>query len=104
MAISSFNHQWIRWVKERMPNIETHVLVGDDDDIPLDFSAPEFTSEEFPVLNINAKLITPQELKTLKKRGKRVNLFTVNDPHDYMRFVNVGADGIITDFPQRFLW
>jgi len=102
-VISSFNHGWLRWVRDRAPEIEIQALVGDEDDVPLNFSDPVFTNDEFEVLNINAKLIAPKELRELKARGKRVNLFTVNDPHDYMRFVNAGADGIITDFPQRFI-
>jgi glycerophosphoryl diester phosphodiesterase len=103
VVISSFNHGWLRWVRDRAPEIEIQALVGWDDDVPLNFTAPVFTNEEFPVLNINAKLITPKQLRELKARGKRINLFTVNEPHDYMRFVNAGADGIITDFPQRFI-
>ncbi len=103
VVISSFNHAWLRWVRDRAPEIEIQALVGKDDDPSLNFAAPVFTNEEFPVLNINAKLITPKQLRELKARGKRINLFTVNDPHDYMRFVNAGADGIITDFPQRFI-
>lgn len=103
VTISSFNHGWLRWVRDRAADIEIQALVGDDDDIPLNFDAPVFTNAEFPVLNINATLITPQTLKALKSRGKTVNLFTVNSPRDYMRFVNAGADGIFTDFPQRFL-
>ncbi len=103
VVVSSFNHQWLRWVRDRAPDIEIQALVGDDDHIPLNFSDPIYTGDEFPVLNINAKHITPAVLRTLKEHGKRVNLFTINDPHDYMRFVNAGADGIITDFPQRFI-
>ncbi|PIE61822.1 MAG: hypothetical protein CSA29_01355 [Desulfobacterales bacterium] len=103
VVVSSFNHQWLRWVREHSPNIEIQALVGDDDHTPLNFSDPVYTGDEFAVLNINAKLITPEVLSTLKRRGKRINLFTVNDPDDYARFVNAGADGIITDFPQRFL-
>ena len=103
VVISSFNHGWLRWIRDRAPDIEIQALVGYHDDEPLNFASPLFTNEEFPVLNINAKLVTPKDIRELKARGKRVNLFTVNDPHDYMRFVNAGADGIITDFPQRFI-
>ncbi|WDP90089.1 MAG: hypothetical protein HUN04_10385 [Desulfobacter sp.] len=103
VVVSSFNHQWLRWVRDRAPEIEIQALVGRDRDMFLDFSDPVFTNDEFQVLNIKGKLITIDELKRIRARGKRVNLFTVNDPHDYMRFVNAGADGIITDFPQRFI-
>lgn len=103
VTISSFNHTWLRWVRDRAPQFEIQALVGDEDDVPLNFDAPVFTNDEFPVLNLNAKLVTPKVIRDLKARGKKINLFTVNDPHDYMRFVTAGADGIITDFPQRFI-
>jgi len=103
VMISSFNHGWLRWVRDRAPHIEIQALVGRDADSFIDFSAPVFTNDEFEVLNIEANLTTPKDLRAIKARGKRVNMFTVNEPHDYMRFVNAGADGIITDFPQRFI-
>ncbi|MCP4720391.1 MAG: hypothetical protein GY860_13110 [Desulfobacteraceae bacterium] len=30
-------------------------------------------------------------------------MVTINDPHEFSRFVDAGVDGIITDFPQRFV-
>mgnify|MGYP001029065501 CR=1 FL=1 len=98
VTISSFNHDWLDWVSPRAPKIEIQALVGDDDEIPLDFK--DFA---FSTYNVNAKLITETKVKELKALGKKVNLFTVNDPHDFSRFVTAGADGIITDFPQLFV-
>ncbi len=103
VTLSSFNHTWLRWVRDRAPEIEIQALVGDEDDIPLNFEDPVFTNDEFMVLNMNSLLTPPKMVRELKARGKTINLFTVNDPHDYIRFVDAGADGIITDFPQRFI-
>jgi len=103
VTLSSFNHTWLRWVRDRAPEIGIQALVGDEDDVPLNFDAPVFVNDEFPVLNLNAKLTPPKMVRELKSRGKTINLFTVNHPHDYIRFVNAGVDGIITDFPQRFI-
>ncbi len=102
VTLSSFNHGWLRWLRQRAPEYELQALVGDRDDEPLDFDDPVFTSHEFEVLNVNALLITSKQIRCLTEVGKRINLFTVNDPHDYMRFVSAGASGIFTDFPQRF--
>ncbi len=98
ITISSFNHGWLNWLGTRAPEIEIQALVGDDDEIPLDFK--DFS---FKTYNVNAKLISEKGVGELKARGKKVNLFTVNDPHDFSRFVTAGADGIITDFPQQFV-
>ncbi|MCP3941575.1 MAG: glycerophosphodiester phosphodiesterase [Desulfobacteraceae bacterium] len=97
VTISSFNHDWLKWLSPRAPEIEIQALVGDDG-VFLDFH--DFS---FPVYNVNAKLVTDSLLGELKARGKRVNLFTINEPREFARFVDAGVDGIFTDFPQRFV-
>ena len=103
VTLSSFNHDWLRWLRQYIPEYELQALVGEGDDQPLNFNDPVFTSAEFEVLNLNALLVTPLDIKRLKAADKRINLFTINTPYDYMRFVNAGIDGIFTDFPQRFI-
>ncbi|MCG8685913.1 MAG: hypothetical protein MI892_13625, partial [Desulfobacterales bacterium] len=63
----------------------------------------DFGTWAFPVYNINAALTDTDVIQDLKRRGKGVNLFTVNDPVLVERFIRAGADGIITDFPQDFV-
>ena len=104
VILSSFNHDWLRWLRQHAPEYELQALVGNFDDQPLNFSDPVFTSTEFEVLNLNALLVTPSDIRCLKAIGKLINLFTVNTLHDYIRFVNAGVDGIFTDFPQRFIF
>ena len=36
-----------------------------------------------------------------KAQGLAINLFTVNSEADMKRYISLGVDGIITDFPQR---
>ena len=40
-------------------------------------------------------------IQTLKEKNKKINLFTVNEAADMIRFMKAGVDGIITDYPQR---
>ncbi len=97
VTISSFNHGWLNWVGQRAPEVEIQALVGRVDDLSLDFK--DFS---FATYNVNEKLITEAGIQELKGKGKKVNIFTVNDPQEFNRFINAGVDGIITDFPQRF--
>lgn len=103
VTLSSFNYGWLRWLGRHASEYALQALVGELDDEPLNFNDPVFTSTEFEVLNINALLVTPSDIRRLKGAGKRVNLFTVNEPQDYLRFVNAGVNGFFTDFPQRFI-
>lgn len=97
VVISSFHHAWLLQIMEKEPLLEVQALIGDADTAPLDFK--DFF---FPAYNANASLIHPDQIKALKDRGKRINLFTVNDPKAFSQFVSLGVDGIFTDFPQKF--
>jgi len=98
VIISSFHHPWLLRIMEKEPLLEVQALVGDKDTEPLDFK--DFS---FSTYNANAALIHPDQIKALKDKGKKINLFTVNDPKAFSRFSDLGVDGIFTDFPQRFV-
>ncbi|MBL4709462.1 MAG: hypothetical protein JKY48_13585 [Flavobacteriales bacterium] len=52
-------------------------------------------------VNVNFKNVTPLVIRKLHKMGKKINVWTVNDNYDLNRFVEMGVDGIITDYPDR---
>ncbi len=98
IIISSFNHQWLRQVQVMEPDIEVQALVG------LSFTAPlDFQDYSFDVYNARSTLIHDHEIAELKKRGKRINLFTVNEIHEMIKFIETGVEGFITDFPQHMV-
>ncbi len=97
VIISSFHHPWLLQIIKKEPLLEVQALVGDNDTEPLDFK--DFS---FSTYNVNAALIRPDQIRALKDMGKKINLFTVNDPKAFSMFAGLGVDGIFTDFPQRF--
>ncbi len=98
VVISSFNHDWLKRVMEKEPGIEVQALVGENDKDCLDFK-----DWVFPTYNANARRIDTDQIKLLKAKGRKINLFTINDPKEFERFVKLGVDGIFTDFPQVFV-
>jgi len=48
--------------------------------------------------------ITPEFIQAAHDLGLEVHVWTVNDPGRMRNFVEVGADGVMTDFPDRFPW
>lgn len=97
VVISSFHHDWLERVMEKEPDIEVQALVGDSDSDPLDFGDFRFST-----YNANAGLIDQDHIRQLKALGKKINLFTVNDPKAFSRFAEMNVDGMFTDFPQKF--
>jgi glycerophosphoryl diester phosphodiesterase len=96
IIISSFNHYWLKQVQTMMPEVEVQALIGDSDAALLDWG-----KFEFPVYNAWFALIDTDQITMAKKKGKKINLFTINEVEDMRRFIDAGIDGVITDFPQR---
>lgn len=98
VVISSFRHDWLERIRRKEPKLEVQALIGENDEDPL-----EFGDFSFSAYNANALLIEKEHIEQLKARGIKINLFTVNDPDAFSRFVRMGVDGIFTDFPQLFI-
>ena len=45
--------------------------------------------------------VTPEAVQEAKAQGLRTIPWTVNDPADMARLIDMGVDGIITDYPDR---
>jgi len=94
-VISSFNHDWLRRVREHNPNITIQALIGLSQTDPQDWG-----SLEFEIYNARCTLTDEDQVRNLKEKGIGVNLYIVNDREDMLRFIAAGAAGLITDFPQ----
>ncbi len=96
IVISSFNHEWLREVNTRRPEIAVQALVGYNPEGPL-----EWGDMTFETYNVRSTLISAETVRQRVAAGLAINLFTVNATEDMQRFAAAGAAGIITDFPQR---
>jgi glycerophosphoryl diester phosphodiesterase len=50
-----------------------------------------------------SKSIDRRVVETAKKQGLKLHAFTVNDIDEMKRLIELGVDGIITDYPTRLL-
>ena len=100
VLISSFNHDYLRQVKQLNASIATAALV--------EKKHPDNLLIYLHNLEVDAyhpdQLITDAALvRQLANAGMRVNLWTVNDPERAQYFINAGATFICTDWPQRMV-
>lgn len=49
------------------------------------------------------RIITPEFIRAAHRLSMQVHVWTVNEASDMRRLINWGADGIITDYPQRLI-
>lgn len=66
---------------------------------------PKVDAFQLPTSNklgpVTIRLDTPRLIKTAHRLGIKVHYWTINDEETMRRLLSVGADGIITDFPDR---
>jgi len=60
-----------------------------------------FSRTQIVAINIDLVKKYPKLVKRLKRRGKRVLVWTVNSPNQIALCNEAGIDGLITNFPKR---
>jgi len=96
LVVSSFNHAWLKKIQSLRPDINVQALIGSSKIKPLDWGELEFKT-----YNARHTLLDHRIIGKLAEKGVAVNLWSVNEEKDMQRFIDAGAAGIFTDFPQR---
>jgi len=97
VIISSFNHEYLTWVKKLNSHIATGVLV----DEPLHNPAKYLNMIGADFYHPKASAINLEIIGSLWRQGYGVNVWTVNDEKLMVELIDAAVSGIITDFPQR---
>ena len=104
----SFNIDVLVRANELMPDLRLHRLwVYKFRGLPLiyDGSFNSMDIEKYPFIeeySIMYNFANQGIISQLHKRGKKVNVWTVDDKKHINRLINLGVDGIITDRPDLF--
>ncbi|WP_457637682.1 glycerophosphodiester phosphodiesterase [Oceanithermus sp.] len=96
VRLSSFRHHWLEEARALRPEVEVQALVGYHRDRPINWEAVA----DYQTINARATLTPPDKVRELVRAGKKINLFTVNDPHEAKSYIEAGVSGLFTDFPQ----
>jgi glycerophosphoryl diester phosphodiesterase len=98
VIISSFDHGYIREIASKRPDIEINALIGDLGD-----GRQDWGTYEFKTYNADARYTDEEQITKAHEHGCLVNLYTVNDRNDMLRFIRAGVHGLFTDFPQLLI-
>jgi len=64
---------------------------------------PAAQAVQVPETRSGLRVLTPRFLEAAHSSGLEVHAWTVNDVGDMQRFLDLGVDGLITDYPDRLM-
>lgn len=64
---------------------------------------PPAEAVQVPEYHGRRRVVTPRFVATVRERNMEVHVWTVNHIDDMRRMVELGVDGIMTDYPDRLL-
>ncbi|MGI6695690.1 MAG: glycerophosphodiester phosphodiesterase [Christensenellales bacterium] len=98
---SSFNHRSLLRIKEIDPEAVCGVLYNCCLIEPWDYGRKLGIEAIHP--HYSELLLNPDECEASHKAGLKVNTWTVNDDRDMKKIILMGADMLITNYPDRAL-
>ena len=99
-TIQSFDFRVLKYINKNYPEIGLSVLVSENYDPQKNLDDLSFLPD---IYSPNYKFINKEDLKYLKKKKIKIIPWTVNSYSDIEKILNLGVDGIISDYPERVL-
>ena len=98
VCIQSFDARSLRAVHDLDPDLTTAWLVADSAGIRANLEELGFLPT---IYSPYYKLLSANAVEECHEQGLRVIPWTVNDPKEMKALIQMGVDGIITDYPNR---
>ncbi len=97
ITLQSFDPAILNEIHRQAPNISTSFLVENIDGLETNLKklnfVPNIYSPYFKLLNVGA-------VNAMHQKGMKVIPWTINDPVIMKKLIEIGVDGIITDYPN----
>ena len=95
--VSSFHLPELWEFHQAAPEIPIGVLLGG---VPLDWAGCA-TELEAASINISSEFVDERLISDAKAHGRKVYVYTVNDPLEARELRAIGVDGVFSDYPER---
>lgn len=93
--VTSFNLEALMEVKRLNPHIRVGLIVAQ--------ALGDISKLDVELFSIRADWLSDKTLREIKRRGKEVHVWTVNDPLESARFIKRGVDNILTSDPDMVI-
>lgn len=100
VTVQSFDHRSLWAVAQLNPEIELAALINQGIS---QGQLAQISQRGADILSPRFTLVNERLLAQAREVGLRVIPWTVNEPEEMTRLINLGVDGLITDFPDRLM-
>lgn len=97
-TVQSFDLKTLRYIHTTYPDIKLVLLVEYSKDVRRNYDLLGFFTE---VYSPYYKLLSPEDIRFCHGQGVKVIPWTLNEESDIKKYIEMGCDGIISDFPDR---
>jgi glycerophosphoryl diester phosphodiesterase len=99
VVFASFDPSAIDRILEKNPKIPVALIYSQSWTFPQEVTGGRSIS----VLSCSGKVLTQTNISKTHQRGMKVIAWTLNTEEHMQHFLNMGVDGIITDYPDRLI-
>ncbi len=99
VIIQSFDPATLISMRGIDPDVRQAILVHEEDQT-IDRYA-EFLGYHPEIWSPHYELVTPEQIEEIHNRGMKIIPWTINEKEEMIRLLQMGVDGIITDYPNR---
>jgi glycerophosphoryl diester phosphodiesterase len=92
--ICSFDYKILEKVKKLNPKIQTGYITSFNNDDMLNLNCVDFYS-------IYDHKVNKELVDKIHKNHKKIHVWTVDNVNDMKKFIEMGVDGVITDYPEK---
>ncbi len=98
VLFSSFDHRLLTRIRALDSSVAIGYLVGRKVTAALLKGAQKIKAQS---LHLSAKDVTPQLIQRVHREGFRVYPYTIDETGQMARFIEMGVDGLFTNYPDR---
>jgi glycerophosphoryl diester phosphodiesterase len=98
VVVSSFDHALLGKIRQLDLALPIGVLIDRE---PWKKAFQQAARLQAISLNVPSKRATEEWMAQAHQKGLKVYLYTVNDPTEMARLIEMGADGLFTNYPDR---
>lgn len=103
VILSSFQHEWLREIKERAPELRTGLLYGGQSKYSLEYTLAMVKEFRADFIHPYLYMMDAGLVAGCRRQGIGCNVWTVDTPEAIDFAIALKPDGIISDYPDRVL-